>query len=225
MVGLSAGIRRLVAAGHRDKLVIISATGLLPLGALLRGACEKNARALGTDYLDVWLVGWLRSRWWLGGRVWPTMQRLKEKGLVRAIGFSCHDRPLAARLVREFGADVLMLRYNAAHRGAEREIFPALGDGRPGIISYTATRWGALLEPLPDKGFAQAMTGPECYRFVLGSPFVDVALCAAADIGQIREDVEGVVAGPLHEERLAEVKRFGEAVHAASRGGSRWMFR
>jgi hypothetical protein len=40
-----------------------------------------------------------------------------------------------------------------------------VGDHRPGIIAYTATRWGTLLKPLPKCGFPQAMSGPECHRF------------------------------------------------------------
>ncbi len=120
-----------------------------------------------------------------------------------------------------------MIRYNAAHRGAEREIFQPLselGAARPAIIAYTATRWGMLLEPLPERGFAQPMTGPECYRFVLGHPPVDMAWCAARTPEELSEDVAGVLEGPLEPGRLEDVRRFGEAVHAAARGGRRWMF-
>jgi aryl-alcohol dehydrogenase-like predicted oxidoreductase len=225
MKGLCEGVRRLIQAGHRDDLVVISVGPLLPFGRLVRRAWERNARALGTDHIDVWLMGWVRGRWHVTGDTWPAMARLKEQGKARALGFSCHDRPLAVDLARELSVDTLMLRYNAAHRGAEREVFPALGDERPGIISYTATRWRMLLRPLPDRGFPQAMTAPECYRFVLSHPSVDVALCAAAGIDEIRQNVEGVLAGPLDGERLEQARRFGDAVHAAARGGARWMFR
>ena len=50
-------------------------------------------------------------------------------------------------------AIALMVRYNAAHRGAESEVFAALGANRQAIIAYTATRWGLLLKPLPALGF------------------------------------------------------------------------
>jgi aryl-alcohol dehydrogenase-like predicted oxidoreductase len=156
------------------------------------------------------------------------MRRLKEEGKTRAIGFSCHDRPLAMALYRELRPDVMMLRYNAAHRGAESAIFAelaALGEDRPAIISYTATRWGMLLTPLPQAGFAAAMTAPECYRFVLANPSIDVALCAAGTLAELAEDVAGVNAGPLPAERMTEVRAFGDAVHAHARGGGRWMFR
>lgn len=224
MWALAEGVRRLVRAGHRDDLVLIGESGLLPFGPLLRRGLEQNARALGIDTLDVWLMGWVRGRWHVRGLAWRTMRALREEGRVRAIGFSCHDRPLATALARELEVDVLMVRYNAAHRGAERDVFQPLGADRPAIIAYTATRWGMLLQPLPDQGFPTAMTAPECYRFALSHPAVDLVLCAARGADEIRADVEGVLAGPLDATRLEQVQRFGDAVHAAARGGYRWMF-
>jgi aryl-alcohol dehydrogenase-like predicted oxidoreductase len=220
------GVRRLIKAGHRDALVLISEVGLPFAGSVRRGL-DKHLRLLGTDHLDVWLIGWLRKRWYAREGVWAEMRRLREVGKTRALGFSSHDRPLAAALARELAADVLMIRYNAAHRGAEREIFDALadlGDRRPGIIAYTATRWGMLLKPLPKRGFPRAMTGAECYRFVLGHPMVDTALCAARTPGELAEDVAGALAGPLDAARRDEVCKFGDAVHEAASGGARFMF-
>jgi len=99
-----------------------------------------------------------------------------------------------------------------------------MGDRRPGIIAYTATRWSMLLKPLPERGFPQSMSAPECYRFVLGHPMVDTVWCAAHNLAQLREDIAGVLAGPLDPERLADVRRFGDAVHASARRGRRWMY-
>lgn len=220
------GVRRLIRAGHRDDLVLVSEVGI-PLAGSVRRGLEKHLRLLGTDHLDVWLIGWLRKRWYARDAVWSEMRRLRERGQTRAIGFSCHDRPLAAQLARELPADVIMIRYNAAHRGAEREIFAPLadlGDRRPGVIAYTATRWGMLLRPLPARGFPQALSAPDCYRFVLDHPMVDTVLCAARSPAELAEDAAAALAPPLAVARREEVCRFGDAVHAAARGGRRWMF-
>ena len=217
------GLRRLIRAGHRDDLVLIAEVGI-PTGGFVRRGWERHVRAIGTDVIDVFLLGWVRAHWYVTGRTWPAMAALRDRGAVRAIGFSSHDRPLAARLARELHPDVLMLRYNAAHRGAEHEVFAQLQPPRPGVIAYTATRWGMLLQPLPARGFPVGMPAGDCYRFALTNPAVDLVLCAARSSQELADDVAAVRAGPLEPARLGEVQRFGDAVHAAARGGRRWMF-
>ncbi|MBI2374786.1 MAG: aldo/keto reductase [Deltaproteobacteria bacterium] len=224
MKDLCEGVRRLVRGGHRDELVIASEASI-PLAGSVEKSLDKHLRALETDHLDVWLLGWVRKRWYVREAVWSEMQRERSAGKVRALGFSAHDRKLATELARELPVDVLMIRYNAAHRGAEREVFAEFAaPGRPGIIAYTATRWGMLMKPLPRRGFPEPMSGAECYRFVLQHPCVDLTWCAAGSFEELREDVEGALAGALPPERLEWIRRFGDAVHDASTGGRRWMF-
>ena len=148
------------------------------------------------------------------------MRKLKENGDVSALAISIHDRPMARRLVDELGLDVLMIRYNAAHRGAEKEIFATLPqETRPAVVAYTATRWGRLLQPLGDKG---PLTGPECYRFAIGHPSVDVVLCGAGSYEELRANAEGIAAGPLPAARLEQAREFGDAVRATATGGLGW---
>lgn len=218
------GIGRLIASGHRDDLVLISMASV-PFGWSIPRAWAKHAQALGVETLDVFLLGWVQGRWYLSGRTWTAMQRLVEQGKARALGWSIHKRTLATKLAREFEPDVLMIRYNAAHRGAETDVFAALGDDCPAIIDYTATRWGRLLQPVPEAGYEEGLSAPECYRFGLSHPAVDTVLCAARSGDEIRENVQGVLAGPLPSERMQEVRAFGDAVHTHARGGQRWMFR
>jgi aryl-alcohol dehydrogenase-like predicted oxidoreductase len=223
MPALAEGLRRLIRAGHRDALVLLAEMGI-PTGGSVRRGWERHVHALGVDTIDIYLLGWVQGRWYLTGRTWPAMERLKEEGKVRAIGFSSHNRRLAAHLAREFSVDTLMIRYNAAHRGAEREVFWALADRKPAIISYTATRWGMLLQPVPRAGYPEGLPAGDCYRFALSHPAVDTVLCAARTPVELDEDVAAALEGPLGATRLEEVRRFGDAVHAAARGGRRWMF-
>jgi len=50
---------------------------------------------------------------------------MKEKGLVRFIGISSHNRKLLGKLAQSGEFDVLHLRYNAAHPARSRTSSPS----------------------------------------------------------------------------------------------------
>jgi len=208
------GIQRLVKSGHRDEIVIASGANV-PFGWSVRREWEKNAKELGVDRIDVFHLFWVQAHWYVTGNTWREMIKLKEEGKVRALAVSCHDRPLAARLSSELGLDALMIRYNAAHRGAEQEIFPKLPSPKPAVVAYTATRWGRLLKPAAG---IEPMTPPECYRFALSNPSVDVVLCGPKTAEELAQDCAGAAEGPLPPARLEAVRRFGDAVRSSVTG-------
>ncbi len=216
MKGMVEGIRRLVSAGHRDEMVIACGASI-PTGGSVGREWRKCARRFGVDYFDVWHLFWVQAHWYVTGKTWPAMVRLKESGQARALAISCHDRSMVRTLVDELDLDAIMIRYNAAHRGAEAEILAHLppGQNRPGVISYTATRWRRLLKAAKGLG---PMTAPECYRFTLEAPQIDVTLCGGSTYEELQSDAEGVLAGPLAPERLAAVKAFGDTVRSTARG-------
>jgi len=216
--GMRAGLRALIASGHRDEIVIAGGANV-PTGFGVRAAFDKDCKALGTDRLDVFQVFWVQYHWYVTGQTWPAMRKLKEEGRVKTLGVSIHDRPLARKLVDELGLDMLMIRYNAAHRGAEKEIFADLPSPRPAIVAYTATRWGKLLVPL---GGRAPMTPEECYRFPLSNPNVDVVLCGPRSYEELEQDARGVTQGPLPDSRLSEVRAFGDAVRATASSRIAW---
>ncbi len=227
MKDAAEGVRRLIRSGHREDMVIISVVGI-PLPRMVGAYWRRCTRVLELDTIDILLMGWVQHRFFLRPSVWGAMQELKESGQVGALGFSIHNRKLAARLANELdpAPDVMMLRYNAAHRGAETEIFNRLPEPKPGVMAYTATRWGDLLKSRPDLGFEKGMTAPECYRFALTHPAVDAALCGARTFAELQEDIEGIAEGPLSEERYREAVRFGDAVHRKpTRRGTRYAWR
>ena len=220
MKGLLEGVRRLVAAGHRERLVLAMGARV-PTAWGVERDFRSATRAAGVETIDVFHLFWVQAHFYVTGKTWPAMRALKESGRARALAVSCHDRPMARALVDELDLDVLMLRYNAAHRGAEKEVFDSLsGPTRPGIVSYTATRWGRLLQRAGDLG---PMTGPECYRFALSHPSVDVALCGARTWDELIADVDGVQEGPLTGERLAEIRAFGDAVRSSATAKIGWL--
>jgi aryl-alcohol dehydrogenase-like predicted oxidoreductase len=132
--------------------------------------------ALNTDYIDVLTIYYVeRADEWEeitspGGALHYLRDVLRD-GVVRRIGVTSHQRRLAATMAESGLLDLLMIRYNAAHRGAEQEVFPVTEPRRLPIIAYTALRWGALLRSRPNDppGFLVPRS-PDWYRFVLQHP-------------------------------------------------------
>ena len=107
-----------------------------------------------------------------------------------------------------------MIRYNAAHRGAEREVFPTTDAIGMPVIAYTALRWGALLQPAPEDppGF-RVPTAPDLYRFVLQSDSVAVVLAAPSNRAELDEDLEVLRSSrPLAASEYALLAEHGERV-------------
>lgn len=178
----------------------------------LRRAAESALRTLGLDYLDVFQLYWLGKMSVLTGAVQEEMLKLRDEGKVRALGTSIHDRRRAGKLAADSILDLLMIRYNAAHPGAEQEIFPRLANRRPAVVAYTATAWGKLLRaPRGWKG--RVPTAGDCYRFCLSSPFVDVVLAGPRNAAELRENLSALDKGPLSDEETAFLREFGRAVH------------
>jgi predicted aldo/keto reductase-like oxidoreductase len=106
------------------------------------------------------------------------------------VGVTTHQRTLGAQLAREGQIDLLMIRYNAAHRGAETDVFPVTDELGVPVVVYTGVRWGALLKPTPDDpvGF-RPPSAPDCYRFALCHPSVNVVLMAPNGRAELEEDL------------------------------------
>jgi len=178
-------------------------------------------KKLGTDYIDILQIFWLgRTAAWTPSTI-DALVSLKESGKVRAIGISIHDRKRAGRLAADSPLDMLMVRYNAAHTGAEKDIFPHLAQRQPAIVAYTATRWRGLLKR-PKGWEGSVMTAADCYRFCLSSPHVDLVLTGPKNRRELEENVKELrEKGPLSKEEDTWIRQYGKIVHENS---SRFTF-
>jgi predicted aldo/keto reductase-like oxidoreductase len=208
-------LKNIVAKGQRDRLVLAAFTyahnNFLTERLLVRGL-----KSAGLDHADILILGYFSRR--PSRRLVDGALKMKEKGLVRFIGLSSHNRKLLGELGRDGEFDVLHLRYNAAHRGAETEIFPFLGaERRPGTVAFTATRWGKLLDPKKMPPGEKPPTAADCYRFVLSHPAVDVCMSGAKTLEQMRQNLAVLDSGPMSEDELARMRRIGDHVHGPKR--------
>ena len=211
--GDMVGPVREVLGKERERFVIATLPTLGFFGGSVRRGAEAALKRFGVDYLDVYQLGWLgvTSAW--TDSTLRELRHLKESGKVRAIGVSIHDRERAGRLAEDSPLDLLMIRYNAAHPGAERDIFPHLARRNPAIVAYTATSWRKLLKaPRGWKG--PVPTAGDCYRFCLTSDHVDVVLSGPSTAAQLDENLNALEKGPLSTEEMSWMREFGRAVHA-----------
>ena len=213
--GMYQAIRSLCRQGKRDQLVIAIQT-FARFGFLMEWVIKKRLRSMGLERADILVLGW-HNRTPSPGLV-ARARQMKAKGLCRFLAMSGHQRRLFPLLAADGTFDLFHVRYNAAHRGAEKEIFSQLkGDGRPGIVSYTATRWGQLLNAKkmpPEESVPQAS---DCYRFVLSNPVVDICMCGPKNLNEMRAALPALERGPLDEADMERMRRVGDYVRAHTR--------
>ncbi|SPE33567.1 putative oxidoreductase, aryl-alcohol dehydrogenases like protein [Candidatus Sulfopaludibacter sp. SbA6] len=194
-------------ASHRDRFVlVVESYSRFP--SLLRLSLERALRKLRMEHADILLLGlWNKE---ISGRILDASRELRDRGLVRFLAVSTHRRPLVPQLAANPDIDVLHFRYNAAHPGAEVDIFPRLpATARPGMVSFTATSWGQLLKPSRIPRAERVPTASDCYRFVLARPEVDVCLTGPANSAQLDEALRALQLGPMNPEELAWMRRAG----------------
>ena len=200
---------------RREKVVLATGAYNWIFGhTSLRKSLERALRRYKTDYIDLFhFLGILKPAEF-PPRIQDELNELRADGKIRATAISCHHRQFAGELAGRGALDALMVRYNAAHPGAETDIFPHVTAHNTGVISYTATRWRRLLaRPRGWPKSKPVATAGQCYRFVLSNPSVHVALTAPSNEKQLLENLREVERGPLGEDEMTFLRKFGSYVH------------
>ena len=206
----------------RDQVILAAASYVCDAEKIL-GVVVDQMTALQVDYVDVFHWGWitrnngpeslisrtqdaLRSD---EGRAYidnfmnsarQVRDELRCRGYARFLGISTHDRTLALELAKNPLVDVVMFRYNLAHRGAEQQIFSSLPTNRPGTIAFNTSHdgLGPLTEPPP--GLPAGRYRPsqgDLYRFALDRPEIDVVLTGPTTREHVDASLEALKREPL----------------------------
>ncbi len=210
---MAKAIQNITARGLRDELVVVIQDFRRSSGGMEKSLI-RGLKALGLDHADVLLLGWYNHSPKPG--VLETADRLREKGAFRYLGISGHQRPLFPILAGDSRYDLFHLRYNAANRGADKNVFPQLPEIRPGIVAFTATRRMSLVRSHKIPKDEKRPTAGDCYRFVLTNPHVDVVITAPSQAAQLQENLTEVIKGPMSETELAWMRRIGDYVYGRS---------
>jgi aryl-alcohol dehydrogenase-like predicted oxidoreductase len=207
------GLRRLAPRRDRFLLVLQSYSRI---ASLVGPSLERALRALKFDYADVLLLGLWNGA--IPGRILDACRTLRDRGLVRYLAVSTHNRPQISRLANDPQFDIFHVRYNAVHRGAEIEVFPHLPkQNAPGLVSFTATSWRQLLGSKRIPPGEKIPAAADCYRFVLTQPAVNICMTGPANAAQFEHALKALERGPMAEDELAWMRRVGDAIYGKPR--------
>ncbi len=209
-------VKNIAAKGEREKLVV-AMYSYAHNNFLTEYFLNRRLRSLGLEYADVLLLGYYSKR--PPQKTIDGILKLKEKGLIRYTGISSHNRKIFPELQKDGIIDIFHIRYNAAHRGAETEVFPYIEEkNRAGIVTFTATRWKKLLNPKKVPPGRPAPSAADCYRFVLSNPSVDVCMMGADSLSQMRENLKVLDSPSMTDEELNRMREIGDYVYGRKPG-------
>jgi predicted aldo/keto reductase-like oxidoreductase len=211
--------RALAGLGPRRRDVVVCVQFEARTAADAERELGQILRELRSDFVDVLTFYYVEEpeewRQITGpGGALEFCRAAQRGGRIRLLGVTSHQRPLAAEMARSGLLDMLMIRYNAAHRGAETDVFPHTDRLGLPVVTYTSLRWGALMRATPDDppGFVPP-PAPAWYRFVLQSPSVAVALASPESREELEEDLTVLeAAGPLSAEAYEQLAEHGRRV-------------
>ena len=136
----------------------------------------------------------------------------KEQKLVRYVGVTTHNRPIAKQLIEAHQCDVLMLRYNMAHRKAEEDVLPSASKTGIPVVAFTCTRWGSLLKGHPNWQQKPPLAA-DCYRMALTHPAVRLALTAPKTRQQLLENLSVLHSPQLSQQELTHWQKYGDLIY------------
>jgi aryl-alcohol dehydrogenase-like predicted oxidoreductase len=215
-------LKPLVSA-FRDDIILAGGSGARTATGL-RAAHRKIVAATKADILDAFFAEYINPGDDLaaifGSRgVLDELQRWKADGLIRYVGASAHDRPLAKRLAEDIRVDILMHRFNMAHRKAADEVFPAAKKAGTAVVAFTATRWSTLLKPHPAWP-SKPPTAADCYQYCLAEPAVHLVLTAPKSLDELDESLAALKLPPMDEASRRHWETFGDIVYKDGGGPS-----
>ncbi len=197
--------------GHQFKAL----DGTIPLGDQWRRALDEELERLDTPYIDNYLFHDMQLpifRTVIKGPGGPFDRALqaKEEGLIRHIGFSCHDTPKHMINIIELGGDaieMIVCQYNLLDR-ANEPVIDYCREHDIGVAVMGPVGGGRLMHPSQAyQGIAGAKSTPElALRFVLANPGVSTAMSGMNTMEQLEENAAAAsMETPLTQEDLKAI--------------------
>jgi predicted aldo/keto reductase-like oxidoreductase len=140
------------------------------------------------------------------------LNKNKEKGLIRYVGITVHNRPVVMKSIEYGHFDLLMHRYNMAHKKAERDVLPAAQNAGIPVIAFTCTRWGSLIKGHPN-WHEKIPQAADCYRYALHQKAVRLALTSPQTLTQLNENLKVLKNSEMSETEQSFWQSYGDLIY------------
>jgi aryl-alcohol dehydrogenase-like predicted oxidoreductase len=219
--GIRKGLAKLLegSPSRRDEIVVGVVSYLdNPLFAALQFH-EVIAEVPGLERVDLLIAGAVSSDQSFYPRV-EAMARARAAGQngARAIGATFHQRSLAVVSEQYDMLDIRFIRYNSAHPGARRDLFPYFRPARTSpVFNFKSTMSQVTPQMFEALNLPKTYGIPEVcdyYRFVLTRPEIDGVLCSPMQPEEARQLARALEKGPLSREEEEYMIWLSSLVHA-----------
>jgi D-threo-aldose 1-dehydrogenase len=205
----------------------------------VRRSLEASLERLRLDRVDIALIHDPDEHWEAAiGGAFPALARLREEGVVGAIGAGMNQAPMLARFAREGDFDVFLCasRYTILDQTALDELIPACAERGSSIVIGGVMNTGLLADPRPgtryDYGRAPdamidrarriadvcerhgVLLKAAAVQFPLAHPVVASVVAGVRSVAHLEEYPE-LMATPIPTDLWAELKAEGVIRHEA----------
>ena len=118
----------------------------------VRRSIEQSMKRLGLDRIDILYIHDPDDHWEPAiNEAYPALHRLREEGVVGAIGAAMDQAPMLARFAREGDFDVFLIagRYTLLDQAGLHELLPLCVEKRIGVVIGGVMNSGILADPRP----------------------------------------------------------------------------
>ncbi|GAB1541889.1 hypothetical protein NUACC21_45620 [Scytonema sp. NUACC21] len=204
---------KLLLAAKREQVLVATGSETRDISSLHHYLNSVRHR-LNVDGVDVFFIEYVSPDDDMNQvrAILDELRDWKEKGLIRYVGVTTHNRPIAIEIIERGQCDILMHRYNMAHRKAEEDVLPSAQKANIPVVAFTCTRWGSLLKGHPNWHF-EPPTAADCYRYVLRHRAVHLALTAPKTRQQLAQNLSVLHAPPLSLQETAHWQEYGDLIY------------
>jgi D-threo-aldose 1-dehydrogenase len=167
---------------------------------------EESLERLGLERVDIAFIHDPDDHWEEAiGEAYPALERLRQDGLVRAIGAGMNQSAMLARFAREGDFDVFLLagRYTLLDQSALADLLPICEEKEIGVVVGGVMNSGILADPRPGSRFDYAPAAPD----VVERAGRLAAICARHGVSLRAAAVQFVLAHPAVVSVVAGVRR------------------